>query len=217
MARYERDFIGRVRGMWNRIAGDDDRGPRPMMDASGPGAEGYYLTRGMAYDAEYNFSRGDRGGYDRGYGMAQFGRAGRGRGYGGDFQTGRGGPDRDEFFVNRRPGDSGYSGGAYERDLGPRGGMRYAAGQPRGRGYGDEYGGGQGYRGFPMGYDRGYRVGRGGLHNPYDMDAGLRGYYSGTSRAGGVIGQTSTEPGMVYPPDQGGRAGRMRIPRGYGR
>lgn len=214
MARYERDFIGRVRGMWNRIAGDDDRPRRPRMDADGPGGEGYYLTRGMRYDAEMNLGQRGGGGYDRGYGMAQFGRVGRGRGYAGDFQTGRGGPDRGEFFVNRRPGDSGYSGGAYERDVGMRGGM--GGGQPRGRGYGDEYGGGPGVQGFPMGYDRGYRAGRGVLHNPEEMDSGLRGYYSGTSRAGGVIGQTSTEPGMVYPPDQGGY-GRGRNPRNYGR
>lgn len=164
MARYERDFIGRVRGMWNRIAGDDDRGRRPAIDASGPGAEGYYLSREMAYDAEYNFRPRDRdaagGGYDRGYGMAQFGRAGLGRGYAGDYRTGRGGPDRDEFFVNRRPAESGYRGGAYERDLGMRGGM--AAG-PRRRGYADDYGG----RGFPMGYDRGY-----GLRSPRGMEGG---------------------------------------------
>lgn len=216
MARYERDFIGRVRGMFHRLAGDDDRPRRPMMDAAGPGGEGYYLTPGMRYDAEYG-SSGGRGGYDRGYGMAQFGRAGRGRGYGGDFQTGRGGLDRDEFFVNRRPGDSGYSGGAYERDLGPRGGMGYGGGQPRGRGYAGDYGAEPGLQGFPMGYDRGYRAGRGVPHNPGDMDSGLRGYYSGTSRVGGVMGQTSTEPGMVYPPDQGDRYGRGRNPRNYGR
>jgi|GEM_PF-3732410 len=214
MARYERDFIGRVRGMWNRIAGDDDhRGPRPMMDAAGPGAEGYYLSREMAQDAEYNFGRSDvrpaaRGGYDRGYGMAQFGRAGRGRGYGGDYQTGRGGPDRDEFFVNRRPADSGYRGGAYERDLGMRGGM--AAG-PRRRGYAADYGAEYGGRGFPMGYDRGYGAGR--PRGAEEMDGGQRGYYSGTSRAGGVIGQTSSEPGLVYPPEERGRYERPPYPR----
>ena len=204
MPRYERDFIGRVRGMWNRISGDDDRGRRPMMDASGPGAEGYYLSREMAYDAEYNFRQPDRdaaGGYDRGYGIAQFGRAGAGRGYGGDYQTGRGGPDRGQFFVNRRPADSGYHGGAYERDLGMRGAMR-------GRGYGDDYRADYGGRGFPTGYDRGYGPGR--LRNPREMDSGPRGYYSGTSRGGGVIGQTTGQPGMAYPPDRGGRYGRAR-------
>ncbi|HEV3051892.1 MAG TPA: hypothetical protein VGX50_16410 [Longimicrobium sp.] len=218
MPRYERDFIGRVRGMWERIAGDDDdRGHRPSMDAAGPGAEGYYLSRQMAYDAEYNFRPRDRdmaggGGYDRGYGMAQFGRAGMGRGYGGDYQTGRGGPDRDEFFVNRRPAESGYRGGVYERDLGMRGGM--AAG-PRRRGYADDYGADYGSRGFLMGYDRGYGAGR--PRNPQQMDSGLRGYYSGTSRAGGVIGQTSDQPGMVYPPEQGGRFRGERYRRGYDR
>lgn len=213
MPRYERDFIGRVRGMWNRIAGDEERGRRSMMDASGPGAEGYYLSREMAYDAEYNFRRLERdtagGGYDRGYGMAQFGRAGIGRGYGGDHQTGRGGPDRDEFFVNRRPAESGYRGGAYERDLGVRGGM--AAGPRRGRGYGEDYGADYG-RGFPMGYDRGYGAAR--LRNPREMDSGPRGYYGGTSRAGGVMGQAPDRPGIVYPPEQGGRT---RRPRGYDR
>lgn len=158
MARYERDFMGRVRGMFERMAGDDDRprGRRPM-DASGPGAEGYFLSPEMAYDAEYNLRRRERAGYDRGYGIAQFGRAGSGRGYGGDFQTGRGGYDRDQFFVNRRPGTSGYRTGGYERDLGMRGGMGYAAGQ-RPRGYGGEY------DGFPMGYDRGFRA-RGGRYD----------------------------------------------------
>ncbi|MBW3572688.1 MAG: hypothetical protein KY467_16455 [Gemmatimonadetes bacterium] len=180
MARYERDFMGRVRGMFHRIAGGD---PRPRhrlpMDASGPGAEGYYLSREMAYDAQYALnprvpSRYAGGGYDRG--MAQFGRAGRGRGYGGDYQTGRGGPDRGEFFVNRHPGDSGYGAGGYERDLGARGGRGYA---PGGRGYGAEYGG----RGFPMGYDRGYRVGyRGsGGYGGYDGYAGY-GRYRGYGR-----------------------------------
>lgn len=162
MARYERDFIGRVRGMWNRIAGDDDRPRRPMMDAAGPGGEGYYLSRDMAYDAEYTFNTRDRGlhgrgRYDQSYGMGQFN-----RGYGADYQTGRGGPDRGEFFVNRRPADSGYRGGAYERDLGMRG--------ARPRGYGADYGGG-----FPMGYDRGYGAGR--PRNPERMDSGPRGYY----------------------------------------
>jgi hypothetical protein len=148
MARYERDFMGRVRGMFERMAGGDDRPRHRPMDASGPGAEGYYLSPDMAYDAEYGLRRIERG-YDRGYGMAQFGRAGRGRGYGGDFQTGRGGYDQGEFFVNRRPGTSGYRTGGYERDLGMRGGMGYAAG---GRGYGGDYRG----RGFAMGYDRGF-------------------------------------------------------------
>lgn len=163
MARYERDFMGRVRGMFERMAeGDDDRPRRRPMDASGPGAEGYYLSPEMAYDADYGLRRLERTGYDRGYGMAQFGRAGAGRGYGGDFQTGRGGYDQDEFFVNRRPGTSGYRGGGYERDLGMRRGM--AAG---GRGYGADYGmrgygAGYGPRGFGgrgpgSGYDRGFR------------------------------------------------------------
>lgn len=150
MGRYERDFMGRVRGMFERMAGDDrPRRHRPM-DASGPGAEGYYLSPEMAYDAEYGLRRLERdhaGGYDRAYGMAQFGRAGAGRGYGGDYQTGRGGYDRDEFFVNRRPGTSGYRTGRYER------GMGWAAGA---RGYGDDYRG----RGFPMGYDRGFGLRR---------------------------------------------------------
>jgi hypothetical protein len=147
MARYERDFMGRVRGMFDRMAGGDDHHrPRRPMDASGPGAEGYFLSPEMAYDAEYGLRQRERAGYDRGYGMAQFG-----RGYGGDYQTGRGGYDRDEFFVNRRPGTSGYRTGRYERDLGMRGGMGQAAG-PRGRGYGADYGG----RGFPIGYDRGF-------------------------------------------------------------
>lgn len=160
MARYERDFMGRVRGMFDRIAGGDDDRPRHRrpMDASGPGAEGYYLSPEMAYDAEYGLRQRERAGYDRGFGMAQFGHAGRGRGYGGDFQTGRGGYDRDEFFVNRRPGTSGYRTGGYERDLGMRGGMGYAAG-PRSR-YGTDYRG----RGFPLGYDRGF----GGRPSRYD-------------------------------------------------
>jgi hypothetical protein len=152
MARYERDFMGRVRGMFDRIAGGNDHRPLPRrpMDASGPGAEGYYLSPEMAYDAEYGLRQRERAGYDRGYGMAQFGTPGRGRGYGGDFQTGRGRYDSGEFFVNRRPGTSGYRTGGYERDLGMRGGMGYAAG-PRPRGYGAEYGG------FSMDYDRGFR------------------------------------------------------------
>jgi hypothetical protein len=148
MERYEREFMGRVRGMFGRMAGGDDhRPPRRPMDASGPGGEGYYLSPEMAYDAEYGLRQRQRARYDQGYGMAQFGRAGHGRGYGGDYQTGRGGYDRDEFFVNRRPGTSGYRTGRYERDLGMRGGM--AAG---GRGYGADYGG----RGFAIGYDRGF-------------------------------------------------------------
>ena len=156
MARYERDFMGRVRRMFDRIAGGDDDRPRHRrpMDASGPGAEGYYLSPEMAYDAEYGLRQRERSGYDRGPGMAQLGHAGRGRGYGGDFQTGRGGYGRDEFFVNRRPGTSGYRTGGYERDLE----MRYAAG-PRPR-YGADYGG----RGFPPDYDRGF----GGRPSRYD-------------------------------------------------
>jgi hypothetical protein len=158
MGRYERDFMGRVRGMFERMAGGgDDRPRRRPMNASGPGAEGYYLSPEMAYDAEYGLRQRERAGYDRGYGMAQFGRAGRGRGYGGDFQTGRGGYDQDRFFVNRRPGTSGYRTGGYERDLGMRGGMGYAASQ-RPRGYGGEY------RGFSMDYDRGFRP-RGGRYD----------------------------------------------------
>lgn len=197
MARYERDFIGRVRGMWERIAGDDDRGRSPRMDAAGPGGEGYYLSRDMAYDAEFRFNARDRGlhgrgRYDQSYGMGQFN-----RGYGSDYATGRGGADRDEFFVNRQPAESGYRGGAYERDLGMRGTRR--------RGHADDYGADFG-RGRSMGYDRGYGAGR--LRNPERMDSGLRGYYSGTSRADGVMGQTSDQPGMVYPPDQGGRYNR---------
>ena len=173
MARYERDFMGRVRGMFQRLAGDDHpRRGRPMMDASGPGAEGYYLSPEMAYDAEYGLHRHERGGrgYDRGYrgGMAQFG----GGGYAGDYSTGRGGYDRDEFFVNRRPGDSGYRAG-YERDLGMRRGMGYAAG-PRGRGYADDYGADYGGRGFAMGYDRGYRGGFGGRGGMNNADRGSR-------------------------------------------
>lgn len=156
MARYERDFMGRVRGMFERMAGRDERRPHPRrpMDASGPGAEGYFLSPEMAYDAEYGLRRHERAGYDRGYGMAQFGRAGAGRGYGGDYQTGRGGYDRDEFFVNRRPGTSGYRAGGYERDLGMRGGMGYAAG-PHPRGYQADYD--RGFRGRGGRYDGGYR------------------------------------------------------------
>ncbi|HEX2211353.1 MAG TPA: hypothetical protein VHG93_26955 [Longimicrobium sp.] len=141
MARYERDFMGRVRGMFGRLAGGDDRPGRRPMGASGPGAEGYYLSPEMAYDTEYALRQRERTGYDRGYGIAQFGRSGSGRGYGGEYRTGRGGYDRGEFFVNRRPGSSGYRTGRYERDLGARGGM--AAGR---RGY--DHGSG--------GYDRGF-------------------------------------------------------------
>lgn len=164
MARYERDFMGRVREMFERMVDRDDERPRRRpMDASGPGAEGYYLSPEMAYDADYGLRQRERAGYDRGYGMAQFGRAGAGRGYGGDYQTGRGGSDRDEFFVNRRPGTSGYRGGGYERDLGMRGGMGYAAGgryggDYRARGYGADYGPrglGGGWAG--SGNDRGFR------------------------------------------------------------
>src|SRR5690349_14878705 len=89
MARYGRDFMGRVRGMWDRLSGDA-QGPmrQPPMEAMGPGGEGYFLTHDMARHASYSLDysdhgRGDAGG--RGYpagGMAQFGRAGAGRGYG---------------------------------------------------------------------------------------------------------------------------------------
>ncbi|HEX2080708.1 MAG TPA: hypothetical protein VHG08_23590 [Longimicrobium sp.] len=152
MARYGRDFMGRGRGMRDRMEDDEP------LDALGPGAEGYYLSRDMAMDVEMDYRRGARELEDDGGflgGMAQFGRAGRGRGYGGDFRTGRGGYDRGEFFVNRRPGESGYRPGGYERDVGMRG-AGYAAGQ-RGRGYRADYDS----PGFAMGYDRGFRGGFG--------------------------------------------------------
>jgi hypothetical protein len=160
MARYGRDFMGRVRGMWDRFAGHDSghgqRDARPPMQATGPGGEGYFLSREMARHADCGIDFADRGWDDvgdRGFppgGMAQFGRGDVGRGYGGDYRTGRGGYDRGEFFVNR--GGAGRTGcrPGYERDLGERGGM--AAG---GRGYGADYT----RSGFAMGYDRGYRGG----------------------------------------------------------
>lgn len=147
MARYGRDFTGRGRGMRDRVADGEP------LDALGPGAEGYYLSRDMALDVEMDYRRRARDVEDDGGfpgGMAQFGRAGRGRGYGGDFRTGRGGYDRGEFFVNRRPGESGYRPGGYER------GVDYAAGQ-RPRGYRADYDS----PGFAMGYDRGFRGGFG--------------------------------------------------------
>lgn len=157
MARYGRDFMGRVRGMWNQLSDGMQGGGgsrRGYDEAMGPGGEGYFLSRDMArrasYDVEYERGWDDVG--DRGFppgGMAQFGRAGAGRGYGGDYQTGRGGRDAGEFFVNRQGGGTGYHTG-YERDLGMRHGM--AAG---GRGYGADYARG----GFTGGYDRGYRGG----------------------------------------------------------
>lgn len=170
MARYGRDFMGRVRGMWDRSAGHDRghgrRDPRPPMQATGPGGEGYFLSRDMARGADYGMDFAGRGwddAGDRGFppGMAQFGRGEVGLGYGGDYRTGRGGYDRGEFFVNRGgAGQTGYRPG-YERDLGERGGM--AAG---GRGYGADYSRG----GFAMGYDRGYRGGpsRGGGYDRGD-------------------------------------------------
>lgn len=191
MARYGRDFMGRVRGMWNQLSHgpQQERGwreervregdGRQPMQATGPGGEGYFLSPTMARDARYTMDY-DRGGDDRGYppsGMAQFGRAGAGRGYGGDFRTGRGGSDAGEFFVNRHDGgDTGYHAG-YERDLGMRGGPtsggRYGGDYPRGgfpQGYryrGSESAGGydRGYAGrSPTGYDRGFRSG------PLDRD-----------------------------------------------
>ena len=143
MARYGRDFMGRGRGMRDRM---DDGEP---LDALGPGAEGYFLSRDMAHEVEMDYPRrarwlDDDGGFLGG--MAQFGRAGRGRGYGGDFRTGRGGYDQGEFFVNRRPGESGYRSGGYERDVGMRG-----------RGYRADHDS----PGFAMGYDRGFRGGFG--------------------------------------------------------
>ena len=156
MPGYGRDFMGQVRGMRDRVAGHPhDAGQRPM-EATGPGGEGYFLSREMARQADDTMEHryGVRDDVDAGGrlpgGMAQFGRAGAGRGYGGDFRTGRGGYDRGEFFVNRGgAGGTGYHPG-YERDLGMRGGM--AAG---GRGYGADYT----RRGFAMGYDRGYHGG----------------------------------------------------------
>ncbi|HYW10777.1 MAG TPA: hypothetical protein VE871_02440 [Longimicrobium sp.] len=202
MARYGRDFMGRVRGMWNQLShgpqhergGQQDRvqeghGRRPMQ-ATGPGGEGYFLSPTMARDARYtmDYDRGwdDVGG--RGFrpgGMAQFGRAGAGRGYGGDYRTGRGGSDAGEFFVNRgQGGDTGYHTG-YQRDLGmqggPTSGERYGGDYPRG--------------GFPVRYDRGYAGG--GAFMGYD-----RGYQGGGSSMG-------------Y--DRGYRGGRMDRGQRYSR
>lgn len=49
MGGSEPDFMERVRGMWTRIVSDAEDEP---MEASGPGAEGYYLTREMAREAD---------------------------------------------------------------------------------------------------------------------------------------------------------------------
>jgi hypothetical protein len=194
MARYGRDFMSRVRGSWDRVADqgrDRGRGPgyarddRPMQ-ATGPGGEGYFLSRDMALAADETMDYADRGWDDvgdRGFppgGMAQFGRAG--RGYGGDFQAGRGGYDAGELFVNRQGGGTGYRGG-YERDPGMQNGRRMAAGS---RGYGADYT----RSGFAMGYDRGYRGGhldRGARYGGdyRDMGEGMRGFYGGTNREGG--------------------------------
>lgn len=223
MAGYGRDFMGRVRGMWDRFAGPRDEGPRQRpMGATGPGGEGYFLSRDMARDSGIDYSgRGWDDVGDRGFppgGMAQFGRAGAGRGYGGDYRTGRGGYDSGEFFVNRHQGgDTGYR--PYQRDLGIQGDRDMAAG---GWGYGSEYT----YGGFARGYDRGYRGGghldRGPRYgNDYrDMDAGMRSYYSGTHRDGGVIGQSSSRGGMVPPAGrehEGGRNNNTPFPRPRGR
>lgn len=231
MARYERDFMGRVRGMWDRFTGETQRGGAPRygrdyrygggsrepMEATGPGGEGYFLSRDMANQADATMDYSDRGWDDvgdRGFmpgDIAQFGRAGRGRGYSGDYNTGRGGRDAGEFFVNRQGGDTGYRGG-YQRDLGMQG---------RGS-YGADYT----YGGFARGYDRGYR---GGGHldraprysNDFrDMGPGLQSYYSGTAREGGVIGQTSSRGGMVPPAGrehEGTGRNRTPFPRTYGR
>ena len=211
MARYGRDFMGRVRGMCDRLSdglqqgrggpspmghGRMNAGPRRPMEATGPGGEGYFLSADMARDARYSmdYDAGDRGLPPAG--MAQFGRAGAGRGYGGDYRTGRGGSDAGEFFVNRNGGgETGYHAG-YERDLGMRGGMAaggrgYSADYARGdmaaggRGYGADYGRG----GYAMGYDRGFRGGhldrdRGYSGDYRDMDSGTRGY-SAAYRDGG--------------------------------
>jgi hypothetical protein len=221
MARYGRDFMGRVRGMWDRFSGHPhEHMRRPPMQATGPGGEGYFLTSEMARHASYSLDyddHGDTGG--RGSGMAQFGRAGAGRGYGGDYRTGRGGYDAGEFFVNRgRGGETGYHAG-YERDLGMRRGMT------AGRGYGGDYARGGFARGSVGGYDRGYRGGhldRGpGYARDYrDMDSGLQSYYSGTSREGGVIGQSSARGGWVPPAGrehEGGRHNNTPFPYMRGR
>ncbi len=198
MARYGRDFMGRVRGMWNQLShglqheggglqgrGQAGQGRRPMQ-ATGPGGEGYFLSPNMARDARYtmDYDRGWDDVGDRGFppsGMAQFGRAGAGRGYGGDYRTGRGGSDAGEFFVNRHSGDdTGYHAG-YERDLGMRGGPtsggRYGGAYARGgssQGFGGGYTGNRGYTGGGAagGYDRGYQGG--GSAMGYD-----RGYRAG--------------------------------------
>lgn len=232
MARYGRDFMGRVRGMWDRFSEQlqpNERGPRHgrdyrPMQATGPGGEGYFLSRDMARDADYGMDYTARGWDnvgDRGFppgGMAQFGRAGAGRGYGGDYRTGRGGPDAGEFFVNRQGGDTGYHGG-YERDLG----MQRDPGMPRGRGMaagGRGYGAEYTYGGFATGYDRGYRGGgvdggRGGYSRDFrDMDAGLRSYYGSTYRQDSVLGQGSPRGGREL---EGSGRSRPPFPRTYGR
>lgn len=231
MERYGRDFMGQVRGMWNRFAGQGQRGGgsrygsdyryggdyrsggggRRPMEATGPGGEGYFLSPDMAADADATMDYSDRGwddAGDRGFmpgDIAQFG-----RGYSDDYRSGRGGRDAGEFFVNRQGGDTGYRGG-YQRDLGMQG-------RP---GYGADYT----YGGFTRGYDRGYRGGhldRGPRYgNDYrDMGPGLRGYYSGTAREGGVIGQTLSRGGMVPPAGrerEGSGRTRTPFPRTYGR
>jgi hypothetical protein len=192
MARYGRDFMGRVRGAWDRFAGHRRGGrPRPM-DATGPGGEGYFLSRDMARGADYGLDYADRGWDDVGDmgfppgGMAQFGRAGAGRGYGGDYRTGRGGSDAGEFFVNRHHGDdTGYR-DAYQRDLGmsggygvpsPRGGPSYGAGGFGGYGRGGSSGAGRG--GFG-GYDRGFSGFGRGASGGYDRGfSGFGGYDRG--------------------------------------
>jgi hypothetical protein len=182
MAGYGRDFMGRVRGMWDRFAGERSEHRRPPMGATGPGGEGYFLSRDMARDADNAMDYSGRGWDDagsRGFpagGMAQFGRAGAGRGYGGDYRTGRGGYDAGEFFVNRHQGgDTGYR-DAYQRDLGMRDGRGMAAG---GWGYGSEYT----YGGLARG-DRGRQTPRTPRYGSdfRGRDAGMRGYDGGPYR-----------------------------------
>lgn len=193
MARYERDFMGRVRGMLDRISGyggeEDDRAPRrmeggprrgrPPMPASGPGGEGYFLSPQMARNAAYDTDYDDDGGWDPGRrgGMAQFGSAAAGRGYGGDFRTERGGPDAGEFFANRnRGGGTGYR-ADYERDVGMR---------PRGIQAG----------GYDADFSRGNGTGYAAPHN------GLRGGgFRGAREAGARYG---TDFGRRMPPRRGG-------------
>jgi hypothetical protein len=208
MARYGRDFMGRVRGMWNQLSegvqqerGQEGHGRRPMQ-ATGPGGEGYFLSDDMARDARYtmDYDRGWDDVGDRGFppsGMAQFGRAGAGRGYGGDYRTGRGGSDAGEFFVNRaQGGDTGYHTG-YQRDLGMQGG-----GTARGGGYA---------RGG-SGYDRGYAAGGSPMRNG--------GYARGGSSMGydrGYTGGGYTGGGSAMGYDRGYRGGHLDRGAGYGR